>query len=234
MCEMWDFRRGFPQKVQDTKELIKIIRLHRDLIAKQPYLLPPWSDPGWSIQGQSEAPGDLNRRHSGGLGIRLWCKTERGTEGIAMVFSPVVEDDGDGQISGLTAPAVELGVAKSLATWASKGSGECAQEAKEEQRDAWKCSPALGRCSVGRNFAGGRPLWRWSAAGPHSGGSAPVCLRRLGAAEEVRLGKTKPVVASARSGINGGGRMVVAVGDLVLRRAARCCTGERDVGDDDD
>jgi hypothetical protein len=129
-----------------------------------------------------------------------------GIEGIVMVFSPVVEDDGDGRISGLTAPVVELGVAKSLATWASKGSGECAQEAKEEQRDAWKCSPALGRCSVGRNFAGGRPLWRWPAAGPHSGGSAPVCLRRLGAAEEVRLGKTKPVVASARSGINGGSR----------------------------
>jgi hypothetical protein len=64
---------GFPQKVEDTKELKKIIRLHRDLIAKRPYLLPPWSDPGWSVQGRSEAPGDLNRRHSGGLGIRLRC-----------------------------------------------------------------------------------------------------------------------------------------------------------------
>jgi hypothetical protein len=41
MCERWDLFRGFPQKVQDTKELRKIIRLHRDLIAKRPYLLPP-------------------------------------------------------------------------------------------------------------------------------------------------------------------------------------------------
>jgi hypothetical protein len=41
-----------------------------------------------------------------------------------MVCSPAVEDDGDGRISGLTVPTVDLGAAKSLATWASKGSGE--------------------------------------------------------------------------------------------------------------
>jgi hypothetical protein len=92
MCESGISIGGFPQKIQDTKELRKIIRLHRDLIAKRPvfFHLGPIQDGAY--RGGSEAPGDLNERHSGGLGVRLRCKTKRGDRGK---LRDVLTIDGD-------------------------------------------------------------------------------------------------------------------------------------------
>jgi hypothetical protein len=92
MCESGISVGGFPQKIQDTKELRKIIRLQRDLIAKRPvfFHLGPIQDGAY--RGSSEAHGDLNQRHSGGLGVRLRCKTKRGHRGK---LRDVLTIDGD-------------------------------------------------------------------------------------------------------------------------------------------
>jgi hypothetical protein len=69
---------------------------------------------------QGEAPGDLNRRHSGGLGIRLRCKTERGARGeLAGVLTGV----GDGWRRPESTRATSAASCSSTLAWGAPRTG---------------------------------------------------------------------------------------------------------------
>jgi hypothetical protein len=84
MCERWDFRRGYGQKLQDTRIDLKITQKARGLTVREGGLLSPLvknEQRGVGAMGAYRGCGCSNRRGSGQLGAQIRCKTKREDRG---------------------------------------------------------------------------------------------------------------------------------------------------------